>query len=86
MEQTSQIDALQSEGMALVKASYDQALLERLKKVLKEGNEGKIVGYEVDGTPITQKQLFAAMQLADQQADRGDFVTLEKLEKEMGSW
>ena len=45
-----------------------------------------IVGYEIDGTPITAKMFLEQADEAMAAVDRGEYITLEELEKESEEW
>ena len=45
-----------------------------------------IVGYEADGTPITASTLEQQADEAVTQIERGEYTTLEELEKESEQW
>ena len=45
-----------------------------------------IVGYTVDGKPLTKKSYDARLQIAERQISSGDYMTQKDLEKEAESW
>lgn len=45
-----------------------------------------VVGYEADGTPITASTLEQQADEAVTQIERGEYTTLEELEKESEQW
>jgi hypothetical protein len=58
-------------------------LLEKINKLLEKE---MIVGYTVDGIPLTKKTYDARLQIAERQISAGEYVTQEDLEKEAESW
>ena len=67
----------------------DRANDKDLKKVLaldKENEKTVIVGYEPDGTPITQEDLKKRVRAASERAEAGDYITQEEVEKEIEGW
>jgi hypothetical protein len=60
-----------------------------LKKVLalaKKHEKTVIVGYEPDGTPISQEDLKKRVRKASTQVKAGNYSTQEDLEKEVEDW
>jgi len=60
-----------------------------LKKVLALDTENEkiiIVGYEPDGTPITQEDLVKEAKEASARVKAGDYITQEDMEKEVKNW
>ncbi len=73
----------------MVQSVINKADDQFLKKVLaldKEHEKTLIVGYEVDGTPITQEDLKKRVRAASARVKAGHYTTQEDLEKEMESW
>lgn len=68
----------------------DIALLEAIHAMLgtykKRQEEDPIVGYEIDGTPLTLSTLEKQADEAVAQVERGEYITLEELEKESEQW
>lgn len=67
----------------------DRANDKDLEKVLaldKENEKTVIVGYEPDGTPITQEDLKKRVRKASAQVKAGNYITQEDLEKEVEGW
>jgi hypothetical protein len=72
-----------------VRSVIDKADNKFLKKVLaldKEHEKTIIVGYEPDGTPITQEDLKKRVREASARVKAGDYITQEDLEKEVENW
>lgn len=60
-----------------------------LKKVLaldKEHEKTIVVGYEPDGTPITEEDLVKEAKEASARVKAGNYITQEDLEKEVENW
>jgi hypothetical protein len=60
-----------------------------LKKVLALDTENEkivIVGYEPDGTPITQEELIREAKEASARVKAGEYITQEDMEKEVENW
>lgn len=51
-----------------------------------EDEEAIVVGYEVDGTPITKEALIKEAREASARVEAGDYITQEDLEKEVENW
>lgn len=52
----------------------------------KEYKKPVIVGYNVDGTPITQKGLKSRVKAASKRVKSGDYISQEEVEKEVENW
>ncbi|PTB97532.1 hypothetical protein C9994_02280 [Marivirga lumbricoides] len=65
--------------MSVSKAS----LLDKIDKLLEEE---MIVGYTVDGKPLTKKAYDMRLQKAEEQLSSGEYVSQEDLEKESENW
>lgn len=66
----------------------DENALNEIYRVIesKIGNQEDVVGYEADGTPMMKAQFIKSIKEAEDQIDRGKFITLEDLEKESENW
>jgi hypothetical protein len=68
----------------------DNVLLEAIHSMLETYRnrliEDPIVGYEIDGTPITASLLESQAELAMEQVEQGEYITLEQLEQELELW
>lgn len=58
-------------------------LLEKVNKLLEKE---KIVGYTVEGKPLTKESYNARLRLAEKQIRTGEIIKQEDLEKEAESW
>jgi len=63
----------------------DIRIIEQIKQLLKKKNN-PIVGYEIDGAPITRKQLIKKIDEAENRIDNGEYISQEDLEKESENW
>lgn len=52
----------------------------------KEYKKPVIVGYNVDGTPITQQGLKSRVKAASKRVKSGDYIAQEEVEKEVENW
>ena len=50
------------------------------------GDESVIIGYAIDGAPITRKDLKKRVEKAESQIAKGDYISHEDLEKESANW
>ena len=46
----------------------------------------KIVGYTIDGKPLTKETYIQKVKEAEKKMDEGHFITSEDLKKKMASW
>lgn len=64
--------------------SLDQeTIINKIDKMLE--NE-MIVGYTVDGKPLTKKEYNLRLAIAEKQIENGEIISQEDLEKESESW
>jgi hypothetical protein len=63
----------------------DIHIIEQIKQLLMQKNN-PVVGYEIDGSLITRKQLIKRIGEAETRIDNGEFITQEDLEKESENW
>jgi|GEM_PF-1965083 len=59
-------------------------LFRRMQKELHTSQN--IVGYTTAGQPLTEQQYLAKIENAIKQADKGELITDEKLQKEIETW
>ena len=76
--QAAKIDVMQK-LMGVSKMS----LLDKINKIL---DKEMIIGYTVDGTPLTRESYNKRLQIAEAQILSGEFLTQEDLEKESKDW
>ncbi len=63
----------------------DETFLKMVHAMSKE-YKATIVGYNVDGTPITQENLRKRVKAASKRVKAGQYITQEDLEKEIENW
>ena len=59
------------------------SLLEKVNKLLEKE---MIVGYTVEGKPLTKESYNARLHVAEKQISSGQYLTQKKLEKEAENW
>ncbi len=64
----------------------DERFLKMVYAMSKEYIEPGVVGYNVDGSPITKDNLVKRAKAASQKVKSGDFITQEEVEKEVENW
>ncbi|RLD58391.1 MAG: hypothetical protein DRI97_03300 [Bacteroidetes bacterium] len=64
----------------------DERFLRMVDAMRKEYEGSEVVGYEVNGTPITPEDLKKRVRAASERAEAGDYITQEEVEKEMEGW
>ncbi len=60
----------------------DERFLKMVYAMSQEYKEFKAVGYNVDGSPITQQDVVDRAKAASSRVKSGDFLTQEEVEKE----
>lgn len=65
----------------------DERFLRMVHSLAKEytKNDDKIKGYHI-GNSITKSQLLADLKESEQQIERGEYITIDELEKESKTW
>ena len=79
---------IQTEKLLLIEELtkvQDAWLIAEVRRLLIERHD-PIVGYEVNGEPITRSTLMRQLEEAEQRIERGQYTTQEDLEKEAESW
>lgn len=64
----------------------DEQFLKMVYAMSKEYKAHVIVGYNTDGSPISQQDLRTRVKSASTRVKSGDFLTQEEVEKEVESW
>lgn len=64
----------------------DEHFLKMVYAMSKEYGKPVIVGYNTDGSPITQQDLGVRVKSASMRVKSGDFLTHEEVEKEVENW
>jgi predicted ribonuclease YlaK len=64
----------------------DEAFLKMVYAMSREYKKLDIVGYNTDGSPITQKDLRKRVKAASKRVKAGHYTTQEEVEKEIENW
>ncbi len=64
----------------------DERFLKMVYAMSKEYIEPVIVGYNVDGSPITKETLIKKAKAASKRVKSGDFITQEEIDREVENW
>ena len=67
----------------------DADLIQAVKSILDYGmrrNKDSVVGYRINGKPITSLDLESNIVEAERDAEAGDYQTIEDLKKESENW
>jgi hypothetical protein len=64
----------------------DERFLKMVYVMSKEYKGAFIVGYNPNGTPITQQELRNRVKASSKSVKSGDFITQDEVEKEVESW
>jgi hypothetical protein len=59
-------------------------LYQRMYSFMKD--ENPVVGYNLSGRAIRKKQFVSDLKVAEKQIERGEYTTIEDLEKESEQW
>lgn len=76
--QTTKLDVMQK-----ILAVTTESIIEKINKIL---DKEMIVGYTVEGKPLTKEAYNKRLQKAEEQIQSGNYVTQEELEKESENW
>ncbi len=64
----------------------DETFLKMIYAISKEYKKTAIVGYNVDGTPISQDDLKNRVKAASKRVKSGDYISQEEMEEEVKDW
>ena len=64
----------------------DEIFLKMVHAMSREYKKSEIIGFNVDGSPITQKDLKSRVKAASKRVKSGIFITQEEVEKEIENW
>ncbi len=64
----------------------DERFLKMVYAMSKEYRKPNVVGYNVDGSPITQKHLVERVRAASKRVKSGDFISQEEMDREVENW
>ncbi len=63
-----------------------ESLLAKLKVVIEKEEKDNVVAYNIEGEPLTLEQYQNELNEAENEIDRGEFLTSDELDKEIASW
>lgn len=63
-----------------------ESLLAKLKAVIEKEEKNNVVAYNIEGEPLTLEQYQNELNEAENEIDRGEFLTSDELDKEIASW
>lgn len=64
----------------------DERFLKMVYAMSKEYQRPTVVGYNVDGSPITKENLIKRARAASKRVKSGDFIAHEEVEKKIDNW
>jgi hypothetical protein len=64
----------------------DEQFLKMVYAMSREYKAPTVIGYKIDGTPITRKELAQRVTSASKRVKSGDFITQDEVEKEIENW
>ncbi len=64
----------------------DERFLKMVYAMSREYKKSDIVGYNIDGSPISKEKLAKRVKAASERVKLGDFITEEEIEKEIENW
>jgi hypothetical protein len=70
----------------LIDEINDTTVLKELHTILRKKPENEIIGNTANRKPLTIKQFISRIKKAEQQIKKGQYVTVEELEKESETW
>jgi hypothetical protein len=79
---------IQAEKLLLIEQilrTNDMCVLTDIREYLSK-TYNPIVGYEPDGTPITQQEFIKMIEEAEKEVEQGNYQTIEEVEKEARDW
>ena len=70
----------------LIDKINDNAVLKAIHLLLKKQTSDESAGYEPNGKPITKKAFIKRIEKAEADIKKGNFTSIEDLEKESENW
>lgn len=64
----------------------DERFLKMVYAMSREYEKSVFVGYDVDGSPITQQDFIERVKAASKRVKSGDYITQEEVDKEVENW
>jgi len=80
------IQSTKLEIIQFVLNSNEEGVIAKIKSIVDKEKLEEIVAYSVEGKPLTFRQYQNELKEAEEEIERGDFMTSEELEKEIASW
>ena len=77
------IQAAKIDVMQKILAITTESIIEKINKIL---DKEMIVGYTVEGKPLTKEAYNKRLQKAEAQIQSGNYITQEEIEKEAENW
>jgi hypothetical protein len=70
----------------LINEINDNTVLKAVHMLLKKQAQNDVVGYTANMKPLTKKAFIKRIEKAETQVKKGQYVTIEELEKESENW
>ncbi len=70
----------------LIDVVNDNTILKAVQTILEKEATNNIIGYSIDGKPITQELLDEELEASEQDFKNGNFLTHSQLKKEIKNW
>jgi len=77
------LEATKLDVMQKIMSVSKASLLEKIDKIL---DKEMVVGYTVEGEPLTRRLYNKRLEIAEKQVHAGEYTTQEDLEKESQDW
>ncbi len=77
------IQATKLDVMQKILAVTTESIIEKINKIL---DKEMVVGYTVEGKPLTKEAYNKRLQKAEAQIQSGNYLTQEEIEKESENW
>lgn len=85
MSDLSSIDLLRLQVLKILTATSNHSLLAKTLDLIQQ-EEGEVLGFHSDGTPITQNEIKKLIAEAQKEIESGEFVSLNELTENSESW
>lgn len=82
---------LRDKLIGIINNSSDEKFLRMVNALQKsyfedESSDNEIVAYTVEGQPLNRKEYIRQIKEAEAQIERGEYITVEDLERESANW
>jgi hypothetical protein len=87
--ETMSAQELKTSIQQLIEKENDEAILKAIKDVIKSIvsiKKNQVVGYDVDGNPLTRGELEKIVVASSENAKKGNVISHEDLLKQMENW